>query len=259
LARPPRKYLAPWLLVALGAATQASVNALSVIADRERVGRPIPAWEPWAWEGTSVVAWLMLAPLIFIAVERIRPPRITWQRALALHLLFTIALSLAHVLLMVAGRKLIYSVAGDAYPFALADEFLYEYRKDLVSYALIGGCFLLFERLVRTPPAIKERYRIEVRDGSRTRWLDPADVDWAQAAGNYVEIFGAFGTILHRRTLAALAEELKPHGFARIHRSRIVRKAAIAATETRSSGDFDVILASGATIGGSRRYRDELA
>jgi DNA-binding LytR/AlgR family response regulator len=118
---------------------------------------------------------------------------------------------------------------------------------------------LLFERLVRTPPAIKERYRIEVRDGSRTRWLDPADVDWAQAAGNYVEIFGAFGTILHRRTLAALAEELKPHGFARIHRSRIVRKAAITATETRSSGDFDVILASGATIGGSRRYRDELA
>lgn len=258
--RPRRRgrYFYPWLLVGAGAVTQATVNALSHVADRARVGRPVPSWEPWAWEATSVAAWLLITPLIFAAVDRWWAPRLRWPRVVALHLAFSIAISAMHILLMVAGRHLVYGIAGSDYSFSLGDEFLYEYRKDLITYVLIVGCFLIFQRLQRTTARHDGRFRLKVRDGTRTSWIDPAELDWAQAAGNYVELFGPFGTILHRQTLAALAEELRPHGFARIQRSRIVRREAITSIQTRPSGDFDVTLASGVTIGGSRRYRDEL-
>ena len=47
-------------------------------------------------------------------------------------------------------------------------------------------------------------------------------------------------------------------GFARIHRGRLVRRAAVRSIETDKSGDFAVTLASGAVVRGSRRYRSEL-
>lgn len=88
--------------------------------------------------------------------------------------------------------------------------------------------------------------------------LAPAEIDWARAAGNYVELHGHFGSILDRRTLAALADELAPHGFVRIHRSRIVRTAAIRSLESKPSGDFDVTVGNGEVVGGSRRFRSNL-
>lgn len=240
----------------------AVVNALSELDQRARAGRPVETWEPWCWELTSFLSFLLLAPFILRLSQRLWPPRLSWPTAAGTHLLLSIPASLTHSLIMLGLREAIYAVLGERYGSDdLGAVLLYEYRKDLISYAVLVALPHLARRLieVRQAPLPEGKYRIEVRDGSRTRWLDPAEVDWAQAAGNYVELFGAFGTILHRRTLAALAEELRPHGFARIHRSRIVRKAAIAATETRPTGDFDVTLSGGATIGGSRRYRDELA
>jgi DNA-binding LytR/AlgR family response regulator len=59
--------------------------------------------------------------------------------------------------------------------------------------------------------------------------------------------------------MADIEAELAPCGFVRVHRSRLVRRAAIASTETRQSGDFDIILRSGAVLSGSRRFRRNLA
>jgi DNA-binding LytR/AlgR family response regulator len=126
---------------------------------------------------------------------------------------------------------------------------------------LIVATLLILERLLRptsgeTAPATPSK--IEVRDGSRTVWLDPADILWAEAAGNYVELHTTAGDLLHRTSLAALERELAPCGFARIHRSRLVRRAAVRAVETNASGDFDAVLTDGARLGGSRRYRSGL-
>lgn len=78
-----------------------------------------------------------------------------------------------------------------------------------------------------------------------------------EAAGNYVEIAWRDRRLLHRATLSAVEATLAP-AFVRIHRGRLVRRAAIRTLETERSGDFTVTLASGATLRGSRRYRSDV-
>lgn len=253
-----------WLAFAAIGALSAAVTALSVIDDRARVGSPVEAWEPWTWELTSLAAWLLLAPFVFAAAQRLRPPRLRWPAALAAHAGTSALVSLCHVGLMIGFRHAVYAAAGSTYRGGggAGDVLLYEYRKDLITYAALALLFVLIERLRRLSPpapAASADARVEVRDGSRVVWLAPAEIEWAQAAGNYVELHGAFGTLLHRKTLAALEQELEPHGFRRIHRSRIVRAAAVRAVETRPTGDFDVMLASGERISGSRRFRERIA
>ena len=255
--------LRTWLVwLAIGSVFTA-VNAASVIDDHARLGRPVEPWRPWVWEITSTAAWLLLVPFIALAAARLRPPRYRLPVALAGHAALSVALSAAHVGTMAGLRKLVYALNGLSYsmPGSALDVFVYEYRKDAATYAAIALIYLLIERMGRpaAPPAAdRAEPRIEVRDGARTVWLLPSDIEWAQAAGNYVELHGAFGTLLHRETLAALEERLGQHGFRRIHRSRLVRAAAVRSVETRASGDFDVTLASGARVAGSRRFRSRL-
>lgn len=259
--------MSPWLPFAIVSAfglVEASVTALSVIDDHAAMGRPLEAWRPWTWELTSVAGWLAMLPFIMLAVSRIRPPRFGWPATITLHLALTVPVSLGHVGIMTGLRHLIYAAQGLVYSLRaeMPDDLLYEYRKDVPDYLLIAAGLVILERLLRpsaelaaapVPPA-----RIEVRDGSRTTWLAPADILWAEAAGNYVELHTPTGHLLHRTSLTALERELAPHGFARIHRSRLVRREAVRAVETNASGDFDATLTNGAKVGGSRRYRAAL-
>lgn len=252
-----------WLAFAALGAALAAVDAISIADERARIGRAVEAWEPWLWEFSSLAGFLLIAPLVFRAAQRLRPPRLSWPPALGVHLALSAVASLAHVGVMLALRHSVYWAAGGEYGGSpLSQMIVYEYRKDLLTYALLALLPHVVARFLKVDPPPPEQaepgYRVEVRDGARTVWLAPEDVEWAQAAGNYVELHGVFGTLLHRRTLAALAAELEPHGFRRVHRSRIVRTAAIRSIEGRPSGDFDVTLASGALIAGSRRFRANL-
>lgn len=256
----------PWLPFAIVSAfglVEASVTALSLIDDHAAMGRPLEAWRPWTWELTSVAGWLAMLPFIMLAVSRIRPPRFGWPATVALHLALTIPVSLGHVGIMTGLRHLIYAARGLVYELrtTVPDDLLYEYRKDVPDYLLIAATLVILERLLRPSPVdprAATTTKIEVRDGSRTTWLAPADVMWAEAAGNYVELHTPTGSLLHRTSLTALERELVPHGFARIHRSRLVRREAVRAVETNASGDFDATLTNGAKVSGSRRYRAAL-
>lgn len=252
-----------WLVFAALGTALAAVDAASIVDERVRIGRPVEAWEPWLWEFSSLAGFLLVAPVVFRIAQRLRPPFLPWPAALALHILLSGATSLAHVAIMLALRHFTYWAAGDSYGGdPLAEMLLFEYRKDALTYvALVLLPHIAARFLKGVPPAAadaKPGHRIEVRDGSRTVWLAPDDIEWAQAAGNYVELHGAFGTLLHRATLAKLEAELEPFGFRRVHRSRIVRAAAVRAIAGRPSGDFEVTLSSGETVAGSRRFRDRL-
>ncbi len=243
----------------------AAVNALTTQDDFGRAGIRIAGWEPWAWELTSAAFWIALTLPLLWSLRRLRPPRFGWPVAAALFVLLVIMVSVVHVGWMGISRRAIYAVAGTAYDFDWTrGRFLYEGRKDLLTMTIFAAISVIIDRWpvavsepLPPPPALTP-FRIEVRDGTRTRWFAPEDIERVEAAGNYVELSTPTGPVLHRTTLAAIEADLSREGFVRIHRSRLVRRTAVTATRTTPSGDFEAVLASGVTVAGSRRFRGEL-
>lgn len=240
-----------------------AVNAASMIDQRRALGRPIAAWQAWVLEGTSFVIWCLLLPVVVaLAIRLLRTPLLL---AAFGHVGGFVAVSCVHTVLMTGLRVAIYSVFGEEYAPAepWSGRLLFEARKDVITYVSILAVFLLARKLVAGPVLSPPQPTgvttlIEVRDGSRVVMLQPMEIEWVSAAGNYVELNGTFGHELARRTLADIEAELTPHGFVRVHRSRLVRRTAIATIETRQSGDFDMTLRSGTVISGSRRFRQNL-
>lgn len=237
----------------------ALVDAFSVTHDRAEAGRPVPFWEPLVWEMTSVVVLTALAPAIMALTRRFLPLSAPWSRVVPAHLLGAVAYSLAHVTAMGVLRWAVYAAVGGFYaPLSPLGDFLYEFRKDLLVYFAVVAIYVAWLRL--TPATRPERAEdsIEVRDGARRHFLPLVEIAWIEAAGNYVELHRGATPILHRAPLSEMERRLQGAGFVRIHRSRLVRRAAIVQVESRPSGDYVVRLADGRELQGSRRYRKPL-
>ena len=88
--------------------------------------------------------------------------------------------------------------------------------------------------------------------------MKTSDIDWIEAADNYVNLHVGNEAHLHRETLTALAERLPPKKFMRISRSTIVNVDRIKELQPLFHGEYAVILRNGATLTLSRSYRDAL-
>jgi hypothetical protein len=247
-------------IVALVGCAIALVDTFSVVHDRAEAGRPVPFWEPLVWETTSVAVLTALSPLITAFTRRVPPLAAPWGRVIVGHLMGAVVFSLAHVTAMGILRWAIYAAVGDFYaPFSPLGDFPYEFRKDLLVYFAIVGIYVIWRRLA-PPPAqpASGADSIEIRDGARRHFVPLNEVAWIEAAGNYVELHRGATPILHRAPLSEMERQLNGAGFVRIHRSRLVRRAAIAEVESKPSGDYVVRLADGRELAGSRRYRKPL-
>lgn len=100
--------------------------------------------------------------------------------------------------------------------------------------------------------------RLLVRSGDRIRFVPVDDVDFLEAAGNYVRIHAGARTELIRATVTGLAARLDPAKFVRIHRSTIVSISRIREVQPWFGGDYKAILRDGRELRVSRRHRDEL-
>jgi two-component system LytT family response regulator len=94
--------------------------------------------------------------------------------------------------------------------------------------------------------------RIAVRDGSRSLFLDPREIDWISAEDYCIHIFTKERAHLVRCTLAAFADKLDPARFARVHRSAVVNVDRIREIKTLHSGKIAVCLMNGHTVPVSR-------
>ncbi len=235
-------------------------NVESSRVDLARAGIDETAAHVWTWELSSVALWLLLLPAIGWMVAKVRPPRFPLPATIGLHALATLPLSAIHIAGMIAIRLALYAAWGERYDYGgVLDRFVYEYRKDAVAYLMLAG-FMAFALwwLSRPEPRAVAPETLLVPDGNVTHRVPVDGILWAASAGNYVEIAWGQRVLLHRSTLAGLADELGP-GFVRIHRSRLVRAAAVTRVETDRSGDFTVTLSDGAQLRGSRRFRANLA
>lgn len=254
--------LGPWAIIALVGVAVAFVTASSDLTEIRRSASDTHWIEPVLWEVTSAITIIGLAPLVGLAVRRWPLREDNLLRPGLIHFAFTIPFAAAHVLAIFVMRESAYWAVGAHYGFFHEDgvlgTFIYEWRKDVLTYAAIAALYLWFQHRAEQPPPQTSDARIEIRDGATAIFLAPADILFLEAAGNYVEFHTAGRTHLVRGTLAAWEGRLADRGFARIHRARIVNRARISAIKPTPSGDVEITLDDSRTLTGSRRYRAAL-
>jgi hypothetical protein len=247
-------------IVAAFLAVFVTVNALNVLHEHAEIGRPLQPWEPVVWEGSSAIYFIAVMPLLLAFARRFWIPDPPRAPKLVAHALLAIVVSLGHILAIGAMRWSVYRLLGAHYDaFGPLVDWAYEMRKDVLAYA--GGAvgYIAWRRIrARESAATAEPGVLEVRDGARRHFVPLSEVVWVEAAGNYVELHRGAGGLLHRASLADMQRRLEGSGFVRIHRSRLVRRDAIEAIESKSTGDFVVRLRDGRELAGSRRYRRPL-
>jgi two-component system LytT family response regulator len=97
--------------------------------------------------------------------------------------------------------------------------------------------------------------RILVTASGRATVLEAADVEWVEAAANYVRLHVAGATHLLRESMTGFESQLDPSRFMRVHRSAIVNVDHIEEIQPSSSGDRIIILRSGVRVRLSRTHR----
>jgi two-component system LytT family response regulator len=109
---------------------------------------------------------------------------------------------------------------------------------------------------VRPPPRTPDR--LAVKTGSRVILLRAEDIDWVEAADNYVSLHVGKEAHLLRETMNALENRLPAHLFMRISRSTIVNVNRIKELQPLFHGEYSVILLDGTRLTLSRSYREKL-
>ncbi len=98
---------------------------------------------------------------------------------------------------------------------------------------------------------VLDRFVVERR--GRMQILPARSVRWLESVGNYVRVHVEDGTShVVRTTLRALADQLDPQRFVRIHRATIVQATRVTALEPRGHGDATVTLDDGTQLAASR-------
>jgi len=100
--------------------------------------------------------------------------------------------------------------------------------------------------------------RLAVRSAGKTVFVDVEDVDWLEAAENYVQLHaGRAGHLIHV-TMNTLEKSLDPETFVRIHRSVIVNVNRIKELQPALHGEYTITLTNGVRLQSGRMYNAKL-
>lgn len=117
------------------------------------------------------------------------------------------------------------------------------------------------ERLTRLLEGLRPRdntQRLAIKNGGQIVFVSVRDIDWVEAADNYVCIHCGTDTHVARETMNAMEARLHPGEFVRIHRSTIVNIDRIERLQPWFRGDYLVLLRDGKKLTMSRTYREKL-
>ena len=97
--------------------------------------------------------------------------------------------------------------------------------------------------------------RFTIKCKGRVIFLSLDEIDWVEAAANYIKLSVSGQSYRMREAISRLAERLDSRQFVRIHRSTIVNVQRIKALEPVNGGEYIVILRDGKELSCSRGYR----
>jgi hypothetical protein len=222
------------------------------------------ATNPYTWPQALLAGlsfwylWGALSPVVAWLARRFQVDRANFGRHFFIHLGASLDLALLHLVVTV------WVQAPSSFAQKLVDDFaLYFLWNVVVYWAMLGIVHALdYHRdlevhraqAAKTPPL----ERLVVADDGRSLFVRAADVEWIEAARNYVRLHAGPRSYVVRTTLAALEAQLDRERFRRTGRSALVNVDRVREVQPWFHGDAIVILESGARVTLSRRYRSNL-
>lgn len=100
--------------------------------------------------------------------------------------------------------------------------------------------------------------RLAIKSRGRVVFLRTEEIEWIEAAGNYVEVHAGKDCHLIRDTLNNFEEKLDARKFMRIHRSCMVNLEFIKELQPGVAGEYVVVMRDGRQLTLSRGYRDKV-
>ena len=100
--------------------------------------------------------------------------------------------------------------------------------------------------------------RFPVKTPGRVFFVKMEDIDWIEAADNYVTLHVGTDNHLLRETMTSIENKLDPERFLRIHRSTIVNVDRIKELRPFFHGEYMAILKDGTQLTLSRSYREKI-
>jgi two-component system LytT family response regulator len=107
-------------------------------------------------------------------------------------------------------------------------------------------------------PQVRKAERLAIKTDGKVVFLRPDEIEWIEAADNYVILHLADRKLMTRDTLSALETQLGTAQFARINRSTLVHLDQVKELQPAFHGDYVVILRNGARLPLSRAFRGQL-
>jgi two-component system LytT family response regulator len=107
-------------------------------------------------------------------------------------------------------------------------------------------------------PAAAGPQLLSIRQGREIVRLAEHDVEWIDAAGDYMCVHAAGETYILRGTMKSLEDRLNPALFQRVHRSTIVNLERVTRLRPHMNGEYFLVLDGGHEIKLSRTYREKI-
>ncbi len=104
----------------------------------------------------------------------------------------------------------------------------------------------------------KELAKLVIKDGGRTTLVPQDQIEWIDAAGDYMCVHAGGETHIMRKTMKELEAELDSDLLQRIHRSTIVNINQVTKLQSHINGEYFLTLQGGHIIKLSRTYKDKL-
>ena len=263
------------------------VASVQLYANQRLAAVPYTGWQALEAGLPGWWLWAALSPVVVWLARRFRVDRANFGRHFVIHFGASLDLALLQLIATVGIQAGLHALRGEPYPFTqrLVDDFTTFYHWSVLVYWTIVAIVHALDfhgdleerrrhaaeletRLqaagAATRPAEaasaprRPAERVLVMDDGRSFFVRTADVEWLEAARNYVRLHVGARAYLVRTTLAALAGRLDPDQFRRASRSALVNVNRVREVQPWFHGDAIVILESGARVTLSRRYRTNL-
>jgi len=119
----------------------------------------------------------------------------------------------------------------------------------------LAGHFL---RLMSNDWKRQEEKTLVIKTGGRFVFLDPDEIDWIEAAANYVKVIAGKASYVLRGQIGRFAERLDSSRFVRIHRCTIVNVKRIKELQSCENGEYIAVLKTGKELSCGRSYRNQV-